>query len=145
MKSIIKKDFQGLILLPEIGLTSQFEQKFAEYFGFQMREVSVRQLVDEIDVIKNRVTAGRISPEQGAQEITDLRYVTELLENQAATVQEVVDMLHPQMSDQYRELLTNFDRVGLMMQDAGYQGFMLGPHGAKNDCLLYTSPSPRDS
>ena len=104
----------------------------AEYFGFQMREVSVRQLADEIDIIKNRVTAGRISPEQGAQEITDLRYATELLENQAATVQEVVDMLHPQMSDQYRELLTNFDRVGLMMQDAGYQGFMLGPHGAKN-------------
>ena len=29
------KGFQGLILLPEIGLTSQFEQKFLEYFGFK--------------------------------------------------------------------------------------------------------------
>ena len=34
LKKIIKKGFQGLILLPEIGLTSQFEQKFYEFFGF---------------------------------------------------------------------------------------------------------------
>ncbi len=34
LKSKIKKGFQGLILLPEIGLTGQFEQKFFEYFGF---------------------------------------------------------------------------------------------------------------
>ena len=31
---MIKEGFQSLILLPEIGLTSQFEQKFSEYFGF---------------------------------------------------------------------------------------------------------------
>ncbi len=35
LKSIIKEGFQGLILLPEIGLTSQFEQKFFEFFGFK--------------------------------------------------------------------------------------------------------------
>ena len=34
LKEIIKKDFQGLILLPEIGLTGQFEKKFIEFFGF---------------------------------------------------------------------------------------------------------------
>ena len=34
LKSLIEKGFQSLILLPEIGLTSQFEQKFFEYFGF---------------------------------------------------------------------------------------------------------------
>ena len=34
LKNIIKKNFQGLILLPEIGLTSQFEKKFIEFFGF---------------------------------------------------------------------------------------------------------------
>ena len=33
LKEIINKDFQGLILLPEIGLTSQFEKKFLEFFG----------------------------------------------------------------------------------------------------------------
>ena len=33
LKDIIKKDLQGLILLPEIGLTNQFEKKFLEFFG----------------------------------------------------------------------------------------------------------------
>jgi len=33
LKKIINKGFQGLILLPEIGLTSQFEKKFLEFFG----------------------------------------------------------------------------------------------------------------
>ena len=32
---LIKQGFQGLILLPEIGLTGQFEKKFFEYFGFK--------------------------------------------------------------------------------------------------------------
>ncbi len=35
LKDIINKGFQGLILLPEIGLTSQFEKKFLEFFGFK--------------------------------------------------------------------------------------------------------------
>jgi primosomal protein N' (replication factor Y) len=33
LKNIIKKGSQGLILLPEIGLTGQFEKKFIEFFG----------------------------------------------------------------------------------------------------------------
>ena len=33
LKEIISKGFQGLILLPEIGLTGQFEKKFLEFFG----------------------------------------------------------------------------------------------------------------
>ena len=31
LKKIIAKGFQGLILLPEIGLTSQFEKKFLNF------------------------------------------------------------------------------------------------------------------
>jgi len=34
LKQLIKKDFQGLVMLPEIGLTGQFEKKFIEFFGF---------------------------------------------------------------------------------------------------------------
>ena len=34
IKKLIIKDFQGLIMLPEIGLTNQFEKKFIEFFGF---------------------------------------------------------------------------------------------------------------
>ena len=35
LKVIINKGFQGLILLPEIGLTGQFQKKFIEFFGFK--------------------------------------------------------------------------------------------------------------
>ena len=34
LKEIINKGLQGLILLPEIGLTGQFEKKFLEFFDF---------------------------------------------------------------------------------------------------------------
>jgi len=34
IKKIVSKGYQGLILLPEIGLTQQFEKKFFEFFGF---------------------------------------------------------------------------------------------------------------
>ncbi|MDC3125604.1 primosomal protein N' [Candidatus Pelagibacter sp.] len=34
LKGIINKGFQGLILLPEIGLTGEFKKKFIEFFGF---------------------------------------------------------------------------------------------------------------
>ena len=34
IKNKIDKNYQGLILLPEIGLTSEFEKKFIDFFGF---------------------------------------------------------------------------------------------------------------
>ena len=34
IKDKIDKGYQGLILLPEIGLTSEFEKKFIDFFGF---------------------------------------------------------------------------------------------------------------
>ena len=34
LKQLFIKGVQGLIMLPEIGLTGQFEKKFVEYFGF---------------------------------------------------------------------------------------------------------------
>ena len=35
LKRLIQKGFQGLIMLPEIGLTGQFEKKFIDFFGFK--------------------------------------------------------------------------------------------------------------
>ena len=35
LRSILKRKCQGLIMLPEIGLTNQFEKKFIEFFGFK--------------------------------------------------------------------------------------------------------------
>ena len=34
IKDKLKQGFQALILLPEIGLTYEFEKKFREFFGF---------------------------------------------------------------------------------------------------------------
>ena len=34
IKAIIDRGFQSLIMLPEIGLTKQFEEKFREFFGY---------------------------------------------------------------------------------------------------------------
>ena len=35
LKKILERGSQGLIMLPEIGLTNQFEKKFIEFFGFK--------------------------------------------------------------------------------------------------------------
>ena len=35
LKKILEKGFQVLIMFPEIGLTSQFEKKFEEFFGYK--------------------------------------------------------------------------------------------------------------
>ena len=35
LKKILIEGYQGLIMLPEIGLTNQFEKKFIEFFGFR--------------------------------------------------------------------------------------------------------------
>ena len=35
IEEILKKSYQAIILLPEIGLTSEFEKKFEEFFGFK--------------------------------------------------------------------------------------------------------------
>ena len=35
LKKKIDQEFQGLILLPEIGLASEFQNKFKEFFGYR--------------------------------------------------------------------------------------------------------------
>ena len=42
LKKILKKGYQGLVMLPEIGLTSQFEKKFLEYFWVQTSGLAFR-------------------------------------------------------------------------------------------------------
>ena len=34
-KKKLEKGYQGLVMLPEIGLTNQFEKKFIDFFGFR--------------------------------------------------------------------------------------------------------------
>ena len=47
LKQIINKGFQGLILLPEIGLTGQFQNKFIEFFWIQACYMAFRNYKKE--------------------------------------------------------------------------------------------------
>jgi len=67
LKSIIEKGFQGLILLPEIGLTSQFEQKFFEYFGFNPAVWHSGISKNKKEIIWNGIASGKIQVIIGAR------------------------------------------------------------------------------
>ncbi len=67
LKSIIKKGFQGLILLPEIGLTGQFEQKFVEYFGFNPAVWHSGISKKKKEIIWNGISNGKIQVIIGAR------------------------------------------------------------------------------
>ncbi len=67
LKSIIQKGFQGLILLPEIGLTSQFEQKFVEYFGFNPAVWHSGISKKKKEIIWNGISNGKIQVIIGAR------------------------------------------------------------------------------
>ena len=67
LKSIIKKGFQGLILLPEIGLTGQFQQKFVEYFGFNPAVWHSGISKKKKEIIWNGISNGKIQVIIGAR------------------------------------------------------------------------------
>ncbi len=67
LKSVIKKGFQGLILLPEIGLTGQFEKKFVEYFGFNPAVWHSGIPKKKKEIIWNGISNGKIQVIIGAR------------------------------------------------------------------------------
>ena len=67
LKSIIQKGFQGLILLPEIGLTGQFQQKFVEYFGFNPAVWHSGISKKKKEIIWNGISNGKIQVIIGAR------------------------------------------------------------------------------
>ncbi len=67
LKDIISKGFQGLILLPEIGLTSQFEKKFLEFFGFNPAIWHSGITKKKKEVIWSGITSGEIKVVIGAR------------------------------------------------------------------------------
>ncbi len=67
LKSIIQKSFQGLILLPEIGLTGQFQQKFVEYFGFNPAVWHSGISKKKKEIIWNGISNGKIQVIIGAR------------------------------------------------------------------------------
>ena len=67
LKRLINKGFQGLILLPEIGLTGQFEQKFFEFFGFKPAVWHSRISKKKKEIIWCGVNEGKIKVIIGAR------------------------------------------------------------------------------
>ena len=74
LKTIINKGFQGLIMLPEIGLTSQFEEKFKEFFGFNPAIWHSRITKKNKRIIWNGISSGKIKVVIGARSSLFLPY-----------------------------------------------------------------------
>ena len=66
LKNLIKNGFQGLILLPEIGLTSQFEQKFFEFLVLNP-QFGIQKLLEKREIIWSGVNEGKIKVIIGAR------------------------------------------------------------------------------
>jgi len=67
LKEIIGRGFQGLIMLPEIGLTKQFEEKFIEFFGFNPAVWHSGITKKNKKIIWNGISTGRIKVTIGAR------------------------------------------------------------------------------
>ena len=67
LKKILDKGFQGLIMLPEIGLTNQFEKKFKEFFGFKPAIWHSRITKKNKEIIWSGIINGEINVVIGAR------------------------------------------------------------------------------
>ena len=67
LKHILQKGYQGLIMLPEIGLTNQFEKKFFEFFGFKAAIWHSGITKKNKEIIWSGITNGKISVVIGAR------------------------------------------------------------------------------
>ena len=67
LKNVLAKGFQGLILFPEIGLTSQFEKKFTEFFSFKPAIWHSSITKKNKEIIWNGIINGKISVVIGAR------------------------------------------------------------------------------
>ena len=67
IKAIIDKGFQVLIMLPEIGLTGQFKEKFQEFFGFKAAIWHSGITKKNKKIIWNGVVVGKIKVVIGAR------------------------------------------------------------------------------
>ncbi len=67
LKKKIDEGFQGIILLPEIGLTSEFQNKFREFFGFEAAVWHSSITKKNKKIVWNGLATGRIKVVIGAR------------------------------------------------------------------------------
>jgi len=107
-------------------------REVGEHFVFQLRDVGRLQLSDDVANIRAQVAAGTKTVDEGVREIENIKYATDLLETQARSIEQVMELLNPETSAAVRETLTTFDQVGMLMEDAGHQGYMMGGYGVSS-------------
>ena len=163
LKSLIEKGFQSLILLPEIGLTSQFEQKFSEYFGFNPAIWHSGISKKKKEIIWSGISCGEIKVVIGARSSLFLPF------KKLGII--IVDEEHDQSFKQDEGVTYNardmaisrasFENIPVNLITAvpsieTFENIKKGKYEVSrlseryrnaalpNYCLLYTSPSPRD-
>jgi len=67
LKKKLSEGFQGLILLPEIGLTEEFQRKFKEFFGFEAAMWHSSITKKNKKIIWNGIATGKIKALIGAR------------------------------------------------------------------------------
>ncbi len=67
LRKILKKGYQGLVMLPEIGLSNQFESKFIEFFGFKPAVWHSRITKKNKEIIWSGIISGEIKVVIGAR------------------------------------------------------------------------------
>jgi len=67
LRKILKKGYQGLVMLPEIGLSNQFESKFIEFFGFKPAVWHSRITKKNKEIIWSGIITGEIKVVIGAR------------------------------------------------------------------------------
>ena len=136
LKEIIKRDLQGLILLPEIGLTSQFEKKFLEFFGITPAVWHSGISKKKKEIIWSGVANGEIKVVIGARSSLFLPF------KKLGLI--IVDEEHDQSYKQDEGV--TYNARDMAISRASFENIPINLITAvPSICLLYTSPSPRDS
>ena len=103
---------------------------------FALRQVAHGDLKTEISNIRKQVA--ELDPEdiEGARRLTqeaeELRTATQLLETQAENITVHEQMLKDKLRASNEDLYDNFDKVGLLAAESGYNNFYLGGYSVEN-------------
>ena len=103
---------------------------------FALRQVAHGDLRAEIENLRKQVA--ELDPEdiEGAarltQEAEELRTATRLLETQAENITVHDQMLLDKLEASNKDLYDNFDKVGLLAAESGYNNFYLGGYSVEN-------------
>lgn len=103
---------------------------------FALRQVAHGDLTAEIENIRTQISELDPSDIETARRLTqeadELRTATQLVESQAENITVHDQMLKDKLKASNEELYDNFDKVGLLAAESGYNNFYLGGYSVEN-------------